>query len=204
MNVGRQTALIFDPRSKKEDVQVFAAVATSWDTYYPGSERGKNLHNIAIEGMKNVRIIQAGQSQTIDASKVTSTGVIEIALPDNLGRIRKLTDLKGKVVLLDFHIFATKQSTARIMMLRELYNKYHAAGLEIYQVSLDPDEHFWKENVAALPWICVRDENAMSSQAAAQYNVTSVPTYFLIDKDNVLQKRDSQVKDLEEEIKGML
>lgn len=204
VNVGRQTTLIFDPRSKKEDVQVFAAVATSWDTYYPGSERGKNLHNIAIEGMKNVRIIQAGQSQTIDASKVTSTGVIEIALPDNLGRIRKLTDLKGKVVLLDFHIFATKQSTARIMMLRELYNKYHAAGLEIYQVSLDPDEHFWKENVAALPWICVRDENAMSSQAAAQYNVTSVPTYFLIDKDNVLQKRDSQVKDLEEEIKGML
>ena len=43
-----------------------------------------------------------------------------------------------------------------------------------------------------------------SSQAAAQYNVTSVPTYFLIDKDNVLQKRDSQIKDLEEEIKGML
>lgn len=197
-------ALIFDPRSKKEDVQVFAAVATSWDTYFPGSERGKNLHNIAIEGMKNVRIIRAEQAQAIDASKISQAGVIEIALPDNRGVVRKLTALKGKAVLLDFHVFATKESTARIMKLRELYNKYHAQGFEIYQVSLDPDEHFWKENVAALPWICVRDENAMSSQAAAQYNVTSVPTYFLIDKDNVLQKRDSQIKDLEEEIKGML
>ncbi len=204
VNVGNMTALIFDPRSKKEDVQVFAAVATSWDTYYPGSERGKNLHNIAIEGMKNVRIIQAEQNQTIDASKVTASGIIDIALPDNQGHLRKLTDLKGKVVLLDFHVFATKQSTARIMQLRELYNKYHVAGLEIYQVSLDPDEHFWKENVAALPWISVRDPQGMASAIAAQYNVQTIPTFFLIDKNNVLQKRDAQVKDLEAEIKSML
>ncbi len=203
-SLGTQAALIFDPRSKKEDVQVFAAVATSWDTFFPNSERGQNLHNIAIEGMKNVRIIQAGQSQTIDPELVSTSGVLEIALPDNKGNIRRLTDLKGKVVLLDFHIFATRESTGRIMMLRELYNKYHAQGLEIYQVSLDPDEHFWKEKVAALPWISVRDENGTASQAAAQYNVQAIPTYFLIDKTNTLQKRDVQVKDIDAEIKVLL
>lgn len=203
-SVNGKPMLIFDPRSKKSDVQVFAAVATSWDTFYPGSERGQNLHNIAIEGMKNVRIIQAGQNQTIDASKVVDAGVIEIALPDNKGNIRKLTALKGKVVLLDFHVFESKGSAQRIMKLRELYNKYGRQGLEIYQVSLDPDEHFWKESVAALPWICVRDEEAMSSVNAAHYNVQSVPTFFLIDKNNVLQKRDSQIRDIDKEIKSML
>ncbi len=203
-SVNGRTMLIFDPRSKKSDVQVFAAVATSWDTFYPGSERGQNLHNIAIEGMKNVRIIQAGQKQAIDASKVVDAGVIEIALPDNKGNIRKLTSLKGKVVLLDFHVFESKGSAQRIMKLRELYNKYSRRGLEIYQVSLDPDEHFWKESVAALPWICVRDEDAMSSVNAAHYNVQSVPTFFLIDKNNVLQKRDSQIGDIDKEIKSML
>lgn len=197
-------ALIFDPRSKKEDVQVFAAVATSWDTYFPGSERGKNLHNIAIEGMKNVRIIRAEQAQTIDASKISQAGVIEIALPDNRGVVRKLTALKGKAVLLDFHVFATKESTARIMKLRELYNKYHAQGFEIYQVSLDPDEHFWKESVAALPWVSVRDAGGLNAESARQYNVQTVPTFFLIDKNNVLQKRDVQVKDLDAEIKALL
>ena len=45
--------LIFDPKSDEEDVKVFAAVAPSWDTYFPGAERGANLHNIAIEGLKN-------------------------------------------------------------------------------------------------------------------------------------------------------
>ncbi len=197
-------ALIFDPRSKKEDVQVFAAVATSWDTYFPGSERGKNLHNIAIEGMKNVRIIRAEQAQTIDASKISQAGVIEIALPDNRGVVRKLTALKGKAVLLDFHVFATKESTARIMKLRKLYNKYHAQGFEIYQVSLDPDEHFWKESVAALPWVSVRDAGGLNAESASQYNVQTVPTFFLIDKNNVLQKRDVQVKDLDAEIKALL
>ena len=202
--IGNQTALIFDPRSRKEDVQVFAAVATSWDTYYPGSERGKNLHNIAIEGLKNVRIIQAERNQTIDANKVNTSGIIEVALPDNKGNIRKLTSLKGKVVLLDFHAFASKGSTARIMMLRELYNKYHAQGLEIYQVSLDPDKHFWKESVSALPWICVHDENGANSAFAAQYNVQTIPTFFLIDRQNVLQKRDAQISNLDATIKSML
>lgn len=202
--VGNQTALIFDPRSKKEDVQVFAAVATSWDTYYPGSERGKNLHNIAIEGMKNVRIIEAERNRTIDASKVSTSGIIEITLPDNKGVVRRLSSLKGKVVLLDFHVFASEGSTARIMKLRELYNKYHAQGLEIYQVSLDPDKHFWKESVSALPWISVHDDNGTNSEYAVQYNVQTVPTFFLIDRQNVLQKRDVQIKNLDATIKSML
>lgn len=195
--------LIFDPHSSKQDVQVYAAVATSWDTYYPGCERGKNLHNIAIAGMKDLRIVQAQQGQAIDASKISSTGIIDIALPDRNGVVRKLSGLKGKVVLLDFHVFASDGSTKRIMALRDIYNKYHAQGLEIYQVSLDPDEHFWKEQVAALPWVCVRDENG-SAQAAATYNVQSVPTFFLIDRNNTLQKRDVQIKDLDAELRKLL
>lgn len=202
--VGNQVGLIFNPHASKEDVQAYAAVATSWDTYYPGSERGKNLHNIAIAGMKDLRIVEAQQAQTIPADKVNTAGVLEIALPDNKGVTRKLTSLKGKVVLLDFHIFASEGSTARIMKLRELYNKYHAQGLEIYQVSLDPDEHFWKESVAALPWVCVHDEDGTDSQYAAMYNVQSVPTFFLIDRNNTLQKRDAQIKDLDAEIKALL
>lgn len=204
ITLGQQVGLIFDPQSKKEDVQAYAAVATSWDTYHPGLERGTNLHNIAIEGMKNVRILQAEQNQTIDASKINNSGVIEVALPDRNGKTCKLTSLKGKVVLLDFHLFASKGSTERIMHLRDLYNKYHAQGFEIYQVSLDPDEHFWKESVAALPWVCVRDANSTGSVYLTQYNVQSLPTFFTIDRNNVLQKRDAQIKDLDAEIKGLL
>lgn len=202
--LGYENVLVFNPRSNEDDVKVFAAVATSWDTYYPKAERGLNLHNIAIEGLKNIRIMKAEQQQTVDPSKVEYTGVIDIALPDNKGNIRKLSSLKGKVVMLDFHLFETKESTARIMQLRELYNKYHAQGFEIYQVSIDPDEHFWKTSVAALPWVCVHSDDGLNAAELGMYNVRDIPTYFLIDKNNVLQKRDVQIKDIDAEIKSLL
>ncbi|MBR5062557.1 MAG: redoxin domain-containing protein [Prevotella sp.] len=202
--LGYQNALIFNPRTSENDVKVFGAVATSWDTYYPEAERGINLHNIAIEGMKNVRILQARNSQSIDPNKITEAGVIDIALPDNKGNIRRLTDLKGKVVLLDFHLFASSESTERIMNMRNIYNKFHDQGLEIYQVSIDPDEHFWKTQTAALPWISVRDPQGVNSPLITQYNLLDIPTFFLITKENVLHKRDAQIKDLESEIRSLL
>ena len=203
--LGNGNNLIFNPRNSKDDVKVFAAVATSWDTYFPNAERGKNLHNIAIQGMKDIRYIESKMAeQQMNIGKAQVNGVIELALQDNKGKVRRLTDLKGKVVLLDFHLFASGESTKRIMQLRELYNKYHAAGLEIYQVSADPDEHFWKTATAALPWICVRDENGIQGQSLQSYNVQNIPTFFLIDRSNTLQARDVQIKDIDAAIKNLL
>ena len=187
----------------KEDIKK-NAVATSWDANYPNSARGANLHNIAIEGMNNIRINNAARAQTIDASKVSSAGLIDIVLRDNNGKQRKLSDLKGKVVLLDFHIFATEESPARILQLREIYNKYHAQGLEVFQVSIDPDEHFWKQQTAALPWINVRDADGLQSQTLAIYNVQAIPDFFLIDRDNNIVGRAQNIKDLEQTIKSLL
>ena len=197
--------LIFDPQNNRDDVKVFGAVATSWDTYYPDAERGQNLHNIAIEGMKNLRIVQGNeQPVTVEADKVVESGVIDISLNDSEGREHNLTDLKGKVVLLDFHLFGMEDSPKRILMLREIYNKYHAQGLEIYQVALDSDEHFWKQTTAALPWISVRAEDGIQSSCIRLYNVQSLPEFFLIDRDNNLVKRSEQMTDLEAEIRRLL
>ena len=196
--------LLFNPRNDKDDIKAFAAVATSWDTYYPNAERGANLHNIALEGMRNVRIAEAERAATIDADKVQTTGVIDLPLRDNKGRMRHLTDLKGQVVLLDFHVFATNDSPTRILLLRELYNKYHAQGLEIYQVSLDPDEHFWKQQTAQLPWISVREEDGLQSPTLSLYNLQGVPEFFLIDRGNNIVGRTQTIKDLEQAIKNLL
>jgi peroxiredoxin len=195
--------LLFNPRTNPDDIKVFAAVATSWDTYWPDAERGKNLHNIAIEGMKNVRTIQAEQSKTIDPSKIQTAGLIDIALNDNKGQLRKLTDLKGQVVLLDFHVFGQKDSPARILALRELYNKYHDKGFEIYQVSLDGDEHFWKQQTVALPWVSVRATESNNSFLTL-YNVQTLPEFFLIDRGNNLISRSQQIEDIDKAIMSLL
>lgn len=194
--------LVFDPRSSKDDIKMFAAVATSWDTFYPEAERGKNLHNIAIEGMRTQRLVaQRRQGLTVDASKVNVTSVIDLALLDNRGTLRRLSSLKGRVVLLDFHTFEAGASTKRIMNLRSLWAKYHAQGLEIYQVAEGSNEHYWKTAVAALPWVSVFDEDG---SAAATYNVGQLPTFFLLDRQCAPYKRDAQIQDLEAEIQTLL
>ncbi len=191
--------LIFDPQNNREDLRVFAAVATSWDTFYPGSERTQNLHNIVIENMKQKQLSEARQTQ--GGPEIVESGIIELNLTDNKGKQQTLGQLKGKVVLLDFHTFALKDSPQRMLMLRDLYNKYHAKGLEIYQVSLDQDEHFWRQMAINLPWICVRDA---AGESAYQYNVSSIPEFFLINRNSQLWKRSSQMEDLESEIKALL
>lgn len=197
--------LLFNPYSNEDDIKVFGAVATSWDTNYPGSERGANLHNIAIEGMNNIRHQKAAEARAaLSLDKVQTAGLIDIKLLDNKGRQRSLTDLKGQVVLLDFHLFANEESPARILLLRELYNKYHGQGLEIYQVSIDPDEHFWKQQTAALPWISVREPAGLQSQTLTIYNVQGIPSFFLIDRSNTIVGRSETISDIDQAIKSLL
>lgn len=195
--------LIFDPLSSKDDVKCFGAVATSWSHYYPHATRTKNLANLAIKGMKNTRTPKEKVVE-LDPDKISEATIIDVKLKDIKGNIRTLTELKGKVVLLDFTVYQTAVSTTHNYWLSDLYNKYADKGLEIYQVSLDADEHYWKTVADNLPWVCVRDPNGIYSSFAAIYSVQEVPTYFLINKNNELTLRSESVKDIDTTIKGLL
>ena len=196
-------SLIFDPTTSRDDIRCFAAVATNLDLFHPEAERTKNLKSIALKGMKNTR-----QPQPVDYSalqdKIVEAAIIDICLPDMDGAERRLTDLQGKVVMLDFTVYGYEQSAARVIILRELYDRYAAQGFEIYQVALDSNEHFWKTAVENIPWICVRDEEAPYCQAANLYGVSELPTYFLVNRAGELVMRDTAVKDLEAEIQRLL
>ena len=84
--------LIFDPLNSKDDVRCFAAVATSLNNDYPHADRSKNLYNIVIKGMKNTRTPQQKVLEVPEES-IKETGVIDIALRDMKGNIRKLSEL---------------------------------------------------------------------------------------------------------------
>lgn len=198
--VNNEARLIFNPTVDPEDNKVFGAVATSWDTYFPNSERGQNLHNITIKGMRDNRIAAANkQNIQIEAEE---TGVIDLPLRDNKGNMHHLTDLRGKIVLLDFHAFSLPDSPEYIMQMRELYDKYHAKGLEIYMVSLDENEHFWKESVATLPWINVYDNTGISEAYTSA--ATATPIIYLIDRSNTVVRNPAQIKNLPKEIEALL
>jgi len=179
----------------------YRAVATCWKQFYPESERAQQLWNMVERHINTTRKVAAKQQLLFDEGRVSVANLIDLSLPDRRNNMRTLTELKGQVVLLDFHLFASPESGARILKLRQLYDRYHDRGLEIYQVAVDGDEFQWKQATANLPWICVLDPTASSCM---QYNVEAVPEFFLIDRDNSLQMRSSQVEDINKAIESLL
>lgn len=196
-------SLIFDPMHDKSDLNWMRAVANAWNEKYPSSPRTENLCNIIQECRRN----QAKPRQIvldIDGDKVRELGIIDMTFPDLHGQERTLSDLRGKVVLLDFTAFSLDGSTERTLLLRELYGKYHDRGFEIYQVGLDASEHLWKQRSEALPWVSVYCEEGLESDMLTLYDIQRLPCYFLIDRNCDLQARQEDIPDLEKAIEKLL
>ena len=199
--------MLYNPQSNRQDAKCYAAVATQMDMLYPKALRTTHLHNVALKGMAKTSPSRNNVSaQTLQQFEnlLVETGLIEIELPDYKGRMQKLSDLKGKVVLLDFTAYKTDYSPNYNLLLRTLYNKYADKGLQIYQVSVDNDENFWMNTASNLPWICVRDESSLYSTYLKSYNVTQIPAVFLIDRDGNITDRPDETDELDGKISRLL
>lgn len=187
----------------KTDRPYCAAVATSYNAYMPDYDRTKNLYSLVMDAIRTER----SAKQKEEWNKVLEnqgTGYIDIQLKDKKNVIRKISDLKAKIILIDFSAYETDESVNYTFSLRELYNKYHNRGLEIYQVSLDRNKLLWEQSVENIPWICVRDENGPNTSYVATYNITSIPTTFLINKGTIVARNlnfESLKSEIEKDLK---
>ncbi len=192
--------LLFNPNNP-QDYPAYGAVATSWDTFYPHTARSKQLKNITLSALKFIRDSKVSPDELPEA---VAQNYIEIELPDRYGRSQKLSSLQGKVVLLDFTAYESEYSGPYNIRLAELYDRYADKGFAIYQVSLDPNEHFWKVTASNLPWISVRDANSIYSHAARSYNVSELPTSFLLDRNGAIVARTVSLEETEKAIRQLL
>lgn len=201
--------MLFSPQSDRQDAKCFAAVATQMDMLYPDATRTAHLHNVALKGMTMTAPSNNDGSVVEQIVRkfgdlIEETGIIEIELPDYEGHMQKLTDLKGKVVLLDFTAYKTNYSPNYNLMLKGLYNKYADQGFTIYQVSVDSDESFWLNTAPNLPWISVYDEASLGSTYLKLYNVEQIPAAFLIDREGNIVDRPDESDQLDSKIAELL
>lgn len=193
--------LFFDLYDRK-DVKAYGAVATSYNHTYPESPRSKHLYNLTLQSMKVLRAQRPVDYSNVETKEIS---FLDIELPDVRGEVVKLSMVApGKVVLINFTAYQTEWSPALNMALGELYTKYHDQGLEIYQVSLDSDFHFWRNGASNLPWVTVHDPQSVYSQVAGLYNVKQLPALFILDRKGNLVKRVEDVKKLEADVKAVL
>jgi glutathione peroxidase-family protein len=195
--------LIFDPYDEKDN-RLYSGVATSWDLKYENYPRAKQLHDITVSALQEIRRSKSHRISNIEIKDVIS--YFEISLPDARGNIINLSDIiqKEKIILLDFTACQARFSPLHNMTLGSLYEKYYDKGLDIFQVSLDADLNFWQNASDNIPWYTVRDPETVYSQTAARYNVEKLPTTFILNRKGEIVLRVEQDAELEKEIKKML
>ena len=180
--------------------QYYQVVATSMDVWMPDYIRTKTLHGQVIDAMNAERqaLNALAMRQYIDESEPT---MLDIALPNIYGDTCLLSEHLGKVTLLEFSSSQMEKGNAYVLALRELDNKYHKRGLEIYSVSVDPVKLYWEDWVKNLPWTCVRTE---TTGVLRRYNVGAVPTIFLLDKKGLVQGRYTDFEQIDQQIDNLL
>lgn len=110
----------------------------------------------------------------------------DIALPDPKGDTLRLSDYKGKVVLLDFWASWCGPCRRENPNVVKLYKKYNKDGFEVFSVSLDKSKEKWMAAIEqdGLLWDGhVSDLQYWRSRAAQKYNVSSIPYTVLIDEE---------------------
>ena len=156
------------------DRGIISAVANAYINIKPDDPRTKLLESLAIS---NRRAYTPGTPV-----KALEIYFPEISLKDFNNAEQSLTELwsKSKVLVLNFTAYTAEESPAFQLVMGEVYKKYHDKGLNIYQVGCDPEEYRWRMAAENIPWVAVY----CSSQNAEQllrFNVTSLPTTFVID-----------------------
>jgi len=132
---------------------------------------------------------------------------LQIKLPTAKGDSITLASLKGKVILLDFWASWCGPCRSSNKKLVKLYEKYKSQGFEIFGVSLDEQKKDWEKAIAKdkISWLQVNDpRGSWNAKTAADWNISVLPTSFLINKKGDVVAIDLEGKELEKRIIDLL
>ena len=158
------------------DAILFRNAADSLEAVYPDSKYVKALRKDAETRFGYLEL----QERLLDAEEI---GYPEIELPGLDGKMKKLSDMDSRVVIVCFWSAAqAQQNMFNIEFFKPLYEQYHKKGLDIYQVSLDVDKTLWATTVKGqnLPWTNVCDSRGAQSPYVSLYNLSAIPAAFII------------------------
>ncbi|MBK6830094.1 MAG: TlpA family protein disulfide reductase [Flavobacteriales bacterium] len=117
-----------------------------------------------------------------------------------------LSQLRGKVVLVDFWASWCRPCRIENPNVKRVYDRFKGKGFEILGVSLDRDHASWLKAIKddGLPWKHVSDLGFWNNAAAQEYGVSSIPYTVLVDRDGNIIEKGLRGEDLEAKLAGLL
>lgn len=168
---------VFD---RAEDLQLFRVVASSLIARFPESNYAKGMVDDINEMTRRLK-----SHQVLNLIKESKPTLPDIVMPNTKGDTVRLSSNIGKVIILNFWASWNANSMVSNQELAKLSNEFKGKPLVIFNVSMDSNREVWVKAIeqANFPGIHVSDLNPSGSVAASIYNVTNLPTNFVIDKN---------------------
>jgi len=169
-----------------QDLQSLKVAASALNAIFPKSE-----HVQALYANTQRLIAQEKNNKLQEFIAKNGVNTPNITLPNANGKDISLSSIDSKVILIQFWSAFNRDSRIQNQALVELYKKYKGRGLEIYQISVDNDRVAWQDAIEkdGLSWINVGDMQG-SNVALNLYNITAVPSNYILDKDRNIQAKN--------------
>ena len=173
----------------KNDFQFIDELVTDLNEKYPNTKMIQSL----LHQLDDMRSLSIGQVAP------------EISLPNPNGELIKLSDLRGKYVLIDFWAAWCRPCREENPNVVRLYNQYKEQGFEVFGVSLDRTKEAWVKAIADdnLTWTHVSDLKYFNSEAAATYQINAIPATYLLDAEGKIIGKDLRGASLENKLKEL-
>ena len=147
-------------------------------------------YNIEVMQKINFNINNALSKAVIEVNSVAP----DFTAPDPEGNQITLSEILGKVTILDFWASWCRPCRVENPNFVKLYNKYHEKGLNIISVSLDRENQKsrWIKAIEKdnLSWYNVSNLKYWQDPVALMYNISSIPaTFILDDKGTIIATR---------------
>lgn len=168
---------------KEQDLQYFKSVADSLEVTYPNSSLTLSLR--ADIDQREARFKEEAKLNSLLDMADEVSGMLELSIADRDGNEISLSSLKGNVILVAFWASGHENSIQAMLQLKSTYNTYKSRGFEVYAISLDNNKIAWMNalDFNEFDWINVCELSFPNSVAALNYNVSSLPTTFLINRE---------------------
>jgi peroxiredoxin len=177
------------------------AAAVIYDRFigYPNFPVARELFaGLTKEAQQSAIGAMISNSLAIDAKTGKGKLAPAISMTDKDGKIVKLSDFKGKYVLIDFWASWCGPCRKENPNVVAAYKKYHDKGFEVLGISLDSKKEAWLKAIEAdgLSWTHVSELKGWQNTAATEYGVKAVPASFLIDPNGKVVGKDLRGEEL--------